>query len=101
MRRILKVLKMDTKNSIEKLNNSNYFTWKLKMKLFLIKEDLWDVIKDERPTLLNDSRASVREQNRWIKRDQKALASARRFPIGVHARKGNSTGLLVGATRST
>lgn len=65
---------MDTKNSIEKLNNSNYFTWKLKMKLFLIKEDLWDVIKDERPTLLNDSRASVREQNRWIKRDQKALA---------------------------
>lgn len=91
---------MDTKNSIEKLNNSNYFTWKLKMKLFLIKEDLWDVIKDERPTLLNDSRASVREQNRWIKRDQKALAFIG-LALDDSFRKGNSTGLWVGTTRST
>lgn len=41
---------MDTKNGIEKLNNKNYFNWKLKMKLVLIKEDLWDVIESERPT---------------------------------------------------
>lgn len=58
---------MDTKMNIEKLNNTNYFTWKLKMKLILIKEDLWDVIGGERPT-------SARSLLQWRKRDQRALA---------------------------
>ena len=37
---------MDEK-SIKKLNNSNYATWKLKIELLLIKDDLWSVVVDE------------------------------------------------------
>ena len=37
---------MDEK-SIKKLNNSNYATWKLKIELLLIKDDLWSVVIDE------------------------------------------------------
>lgn len=62
---------METKFSLEKLNNVNYFTWKLKMKLFLIKEDLWDVITGERPTSEYSTQNFVQ---RWTKRDQRALA---------------------------
>lgn len=31
--------------NIEKLNNRNYFNWKYRMELLLIKEDLWEVIE--------------------------------------------------------
>lgn len=32
------------KNIIEKLNNNNYFVWKFKIRLLLIKEDVWDAV---------------------------------------------------------
>src|SRR6218665_2077187 len=36
-------------NKIENLNNQNYKTWKFKMELFLIKEDLWETVTKEIP----------------------------------------------------
>lgn len=54
-------------NNIEKLNNENYFAWKYKMEMLLIKEEVWDVIKDEGPT-------NPRTILRWQKRDDKARA---------------------------
>ena len=54
------------KITVAKLNNSNYQTWKYKMELLLIKEELWDVvtgIKPQQPT------------EEWVKKDGKARAS--------------------------
>lgn len=59
---------MDTKIQIEKLNRFNYFTWKLKMELLLIKEDLWTVITSERDT------STRRAEANWDLRDNKARA---------------------------
>src|SRR6218665_3453896 len=36
-------------NKIENLNNQNYQTWKFKMELLLIKEDLWETVTKEIP----------------------------------------------------
>lgn len=40
---------MNTKINIEKLNNFNYNSWKFKMEMILIKEDIWDVISSDTP----------------------------------------------------
>lgn len=53
------------KVSITKLNGSNYQIWKFKMKLFLIKEEAWDVVEDNLPA--NPDAA-------WCKRNNKAMA---------------------------
>lgn len=60
---------MSLKNNetIVKLNNHNYFNWKYRMELLLIKENLWDVITQEAPT-------GDRPFQRWIKRDNQARA---------------------------
>lgn len=34
----------EVKVTIRRLNNSSYGTWKYKVELVLIKEDLWDVV---------------------------------------------------------
>lgn len=39
----------DTKFSITRLNNENYFVWKYKIELLLIKEGLWDKITTDKP----------------------------------------------------
>src|SRR6218665_3209815 len=36
-------------NKIENLNNQNYQTWKFKMELLLIKEDLWETVTKDIP----------------------------------------------------
>lgn len=59
---------MDKLNNIEKLNNKNYFSWKFKVKLILIKDDLWETITDEAPD-------SERPLVRWNKKDAKALST--------------------------
>lgn len=58
---------MDLKQKIEKLNNSNYFSWKFKMMMLLRKDDLWQVISTARPN-------SESRQTSWNKKDEKALA---------------------------
>lgn len=40
-----------SKINFAKLNNDNYFTWKYKMELFLLREKAWYVIKDDKPVL--------------------------------------------------
>lgn len=59
---------MDKVPKVQKLNNQNYFTWKYKLELLLINEDLWEVITDEPPT----TPTRLRE---WRKRDNKARST--------------------------
>lgn len=59
---------MNNKNQIEKLNNSNYFSWKYQMELTLISEELWDVTENARGEIQG------RALERWIKKDNKARA---------------------------
>lgn len=54
--------------NIEKLNNRNYFNWKYRMELLLIKEDLWEVIGT------NNIPTGERALLRWQKKDNKARA---------------------------
>lgn len=58
---------MDTKITIEKLNENNYFQWKFKMQMFPQIEDLWKVIVADIPTA-ESSRSS------WIRSDETAQA---------------------------
>lgn len=79
------------KNPIVKLNNNNYTTWKYKMELLLIKENLWDeVMKDPDENKIrnaddtsdtsdnsdddNSTVLSVVSSAKWIKKDNKARA---------------------------
>lgn len=41
---------MEFKTSINKLNNNNYFTWKFKMQMILVKEKVWKTISESAPT---------------------------------------------------
>lgn len=41
---------MESKLTISKLNNNNYFTWKFKMQMILTKEKVWKTIIESRPT---------------------------------------------------
>lgn len=68
---------MEKNSNIEKLNNTNYFTWKYQIELVLIKEDLWDVVVEEQPE------SSERVAARWNKRDARARAT-----IGLSVEKG-------------
>lgn len=59
--------------NIEKLNNSNYFTWKYQTEMILIKDDLWEVIN------INDNEEEGDQVNRrttqWKTKDAKARAT--------------------------
>lgn len=54
------------KVSIDKLNNENYYNWKYKVQLLLMKEGLWKVINDQAPSPMTDD---------WRNRDDKARAT--------------------------
>lgn len=41
---------MESKITITKLNNTNYFTWKFKMQMVLTKEKVWKTISQSPPT---------------------------------------------------
>lgn len=56
---------METKVQIVKLNNRNYFNWKYKMQLLLIKEKVWYTISKDKPTTLTEE---------WTEDDQLAIA---------------------------
>lgn len=51
---------------ITKLNGGNYQTWKFKMELLLIKEDLWDVVSQDTPDPVTAA---------WETKDRKARAT--------------------------
>lgn len=52
--------------AIEKLNGENYQVWSYKIELLLIKDDLWDVIKNNAPSPVIAS---------WSKKDDQARAT--------------------------
>src|SRR6218665_1453483 len=52
-------------NKIENLNNQNYQTWKFKMELLLMKEDLWETVTKEIPDPVTA---------KWQTKDAKARA---------------------------
>lgn len=58
---------MDLKLSITKLNNENYFVWKYRMELLLIKEGAWSVVNEAKPEIATQSAE-------WEKRDNTARA---------------------------
>lgn len=58
---------MESKNSITKLNNNNYFVWKFKMQMILTKEKVWKTINSTPPT------ASL-ELTTWNTADETAKA---------------------------
>lgn len=45
---------MKTKVQIAKLNNKNYYTWKYKIELLLIKEKVWNTISQATPSPITD-----------------------------------------------
>lgn len=48
---------------IEKLNEDNYYNWKFKMKMYLVKEGLWSVIEE-----------AAQQTDAWNKKDMEAFA---------------------------
>src|SRR6218665_3660601 len=64
-------------NKIENLNNQNYQTWKFKVELLIIKEDLWETVTKEIPDPVTAE---------WQTKDAKARAI-----IGLHAGRRQST----------
>lgn len=60
---------MDSKITIAKLNNDNYFLWKVKMQMVLIKEKIWNVITGTPPENTNATALSL-----WNVNDQTARA---------------------------
>src|SRR4051794_21283689 len=64
--------------TIEKLDGNNFHTWKLKMKMILIREDLWEIVNGETESPASSSgkeKESTATTKTWQKSDQKALAT--------------------------
>src|SRR5271170_2967697 len=61
---------MTTNATIEKLDSSNFHTWKFKMQMDLEERDLWDTVDESelRPTKPEARKA-------WENNDRKALAT--------------------------
>lgn len=70
------------KLSVEKLSSENYDSWSFKIKMMLVKEDLWEMIDSDPPIpditpATSSAPAVVKNQkdiNEWHKRDGKAMA---------------------------
>lgn len=62
------------KTTITKLSNENYFTWKFRVELLLIKEGVWDVVSGTIPVLSND-RSNQSTFDAWKRNDDKARAN--------------------------
>lgn len=60
-----------SKISIAKLNNENYFIWKYRMELLLMKEKLWSVLSENKPAL-NEDRSNVSAVTDWQTRNDQA-----------------------------
>lgn len=58
---------METKVHLSKLNNTNFFNWKFKLELLLIKEKVWHTISKETPT-------GLALTEKWSEQDETARA---------------------------
>lgn len=61
----------ETKITFDRLNNFNWSTWRFRMELILMKEDLWSAVKDPKPEAKDVTAA-------WTRKDEKA-----RWQIGL------------------
>lgn len=62
------VLKMsDAKITFDRLNDVNWSTWRFRMELMLMREDLWALVKDPKPEAAYVTSA-------WSRKDEKARA---------------------------
>jgi hypothetical protein len=64
--------------TIEKLDGNNFHNWKLKMKMILIREDLWEIVNGESECPASNSGKEKEGEptvKAWTKNDQKALAT--------------------------
>lgn len=59
------------KMSMAKLNSENYFTWKYRMQMLLMKEKIWAVVNENAPEI-NEDRTNVAIVESWISRDEQA-----------------------------
>jgi len=68
---------MSSNIAIEKLDGTNFHTWKMKMKMILIREDVWDTVNGETSALASGSNKedSATALKAWKKADQKALST--------------------------
>ncbi len=64
---------MTSNLSIERLNGVNFYNWKFKVQMLLIREDLWEIVNgsDTAPVGTSEAQAIAT----WRKRDQKALST--------------------------
>ena len=53
----------EVKTTVAKLNNTNYQVWKFKVKMLLIRDETWTVVRDDRPDPVPDG---------WDRKDEKA-----------------------------
>lgn len=58
---------MDSKLSVTKLNDDNYFNWKFRMEMFLRKEGIWKAISTDRP-----AETDAANLTKWVEADEKA-----------------------------
>lgn len=57
----------ETKIVFDRLNDFNWSTWRFRMELLLMKEDVWSTVKDPKPGAADITPA-------WLRRDEKARA---------------------------
>lgn len=63
---------------VEKLNNQNYETWRIRVQMLLIKEDLWEFLESDCPNPVKNNTDEITNQleiNLWRRKDQKAIAT--------------------------
>lgn len=67
----------EMKAPFAKLNSGNFFTWKYKMELYLIKEKVWSVINTHKPTVpeTGATDAQTKAASDWQERDDLARAN--------------------------
>ena len=62
---------METDTRIEKLNNSNYFSWKIRIQHLLTLKDLENFLEDDPPSSEEPNSGTIAS---WYKKDKKAQA---------------------------
>lgn len=57
----------EAKITFDRLNDVNWSTWRFRMELMLMKDDLWTIVKDPKPESADMTTA-------WTRKDEKARA---------------------------
>jgi hypothetical protein len=67
---------MTTPMPIEKLNSSNFFTWKVVVQMLLKREGLWRITTgEERKPNVSKSTDDKTVLHQWVRNDEKAMST--------------------------